>query len=91
MLFTSKFCFVVDVNGIRDLLGKLVASTLNGTDSWDIFRIIRRTLLNSFNNCEDSEGINNFMSTVLSEWINLTETSSVPPIEFYPKLLDLFK
>jgi hypothetical protein len=70
---------------MREFLGKLISSTLNGSDSWDIFQLIRRSLQKS----EESAFV--FVSTILAEWISLLELSTIPARDFYGKLLGLFK
>ena len=75
-------------------MGKLISSTLNGTDSWDIFQLIRRSLTLKPSN-SDSEELREsnftFISTLLAEWLSLLEVSNIPAKDFYSKLLDLFK
>lgn len=78
--------FVLDVVVLREFLGKSISSTLNGTDSWDIFQLIRRSLQKS-----TEESPFTFISTLLAEWISLLEISNIPAREFYNKLLYLFK
>ena len=88
----------LDIVMIRELLGKLISSSLNSYDSWDIFQLIRRTVqkLTSNEQSEDSASSPQseayaFISTLLAEWISLLEGSSIPARDFYTKLLDLFK
>lgn len=82
---------------IREFLGKLISSSLNSTDSWDTFQLIRRTVQKIISSNEESEdsGSNSeafaFISTLLAEWISLLEGSEIPARDFYSKLLDLFK
>lgn len=82
---------------IREFLGKLISSSLNSTDSWDTFQLIRRTVQKIISSNEESEdsGSNSeafaFISTLLAEWISLLEGSGIPARDFYSKLLDLFK
>ena len=70
---------------LRDFLGKLISSTLNGSNAWDIFQLIRRSLQKS------EEPHFAFISTILAEWISLLEIANIPSSDFYSKLLDLFK
>ena len=70
---------------MREFLGKLISSTLNGSDSWDIFQLIRRSLKKS----EESAFV--LISTILAEWISILETSAIPARNFYGKLMVLFK
>lgn len=81
---------------MREFLGKLISSSLNSYDSWDIFQLIRRTVhkLPSLETSEDSAAPSEacaFISTLLAEWISLLEGSNIPARDFYTKLLDLFK
>lgn len=82
---------------LREFLGKMISSTLNQSDSWDLFRVIQKTFMNLKSKSkfksksEDSEIINSFISTILAEWINLLDSSNIPLRDFYSKLLDLFR
>lgn len=91
---------ILDIVVLREFLGKLISSSLNQNDSWDIFRVIQKTFLSlksksklksKLKSSEDSENINLFLSTLLAEWINLLESSNIPPRDFYNKFLDLFR
>jgi hypothetical protein len=72
---------------LRDFLGKLISSTLNGSNSWDIFQLIRRSLQKS----EEESHYFTFISTILSEWISLLEVANIPARDFYSKLMDLLR
>lgn len=71
---------------LREFLGKLISSTLNGSNSWDIFQLIRRSLQKS-----EEESHFTFISTILAEWISLLEIANIPARDFYSKLIDLLK
>ena len=78
-------CVCLDIIMLRDFLGKLISSTLNGSNAWDIFQLIRRSLQKS------EEPHFAFISTILAELISLLEIANIPSRDFYSKLLDLFK
>lgn len=76
---------------MRDVLGKLITSSLNSYDSWDIFHLIRRTVQKSAEEPDNDNEAFAFISALLAEWISLLEGALIPARDFYSKLLDLFK
>ena len=75
---------MLDIQVLREFLGKLISSTLNNLDSWDIFHLIRKSV-------EKSDEPTSFISIILAEWINLLDSANLSSCDFYPKLLNLFK
>lgn len=88
--------YLLDITLIRELIGKIISSTLNNTDSWDIFRVLSHSvnILQEKEKDDDEDsagGLFSFLSTFLSEWISLLEISGIPPSDFYGKLYEIFK
>ena len=67
-------------------MAKLITSTLNGSDSWDILQVISASVLKSTHS--DALGL---LCTLLSEWNGYIEMASMKGEDFYGILLELFK
>ncbi len=78
--------FTLDITAIREFVAKLITSTLNGSDAWDILQVIS-TSVRKFPH-SDAVAL---LSTLLSEWTGYIEMAGMKGEDYYGLLLELFK